>query len=96
MGDIHPVEVSEVITVNCLSPFFIVNHLKPLMMVQPELPKFIVNVSAVEGKFSWKVKKEKYTSKIYLWLIKQNFPVMTQKLFIFFSHTHFINQEKKS
>jgi len=58
IGDVEPVEIFEVTLVNSLAPFIIANRLKDLLLVgTDERPSFIVNVSAMEGKFTWKSKK---------------------------------------
>lgn len=45
-------ELLEVFAINALAPFIIDSKLKALMeRTQPDAPKFIVNVSAMEGKF---------------------------------------------
>ncbi|SPQ93104.1 unnamed protein product (mitochondrion) [Plasmodiophora brassicae] len=51
--EVSPVELVEVFAVNVLSPFILNSRLKPLLLQKdrPDDMKFIVNVSAMEGKF---------------------------------------------
>eukprot|EP01083_Nonionella_stella_P173892 601189_1 len=53
LDQVEPGELVEVFAINALSPFIINSRLKH-MMTKPdrkELPKFVINVSAMEGKF---------------------------------------------
>lgn len=49
--DVPTIELLEVHLVNCMAPFIINSRLKPLMLNVPTKDKYIINVSAMEGKF---------------------------------------------
>lgn len=49
-------ELLEVQLVNAISPFLLCSRLKPLFLASKFERKFIVNVSAMEGQFSWQNK----------------------------------------
>eukprot|EP00045_Choanoeca_perplexa_P009045 m.85450 g.85450 ORF g.85450 m.85450 type:complete len:465 (+) comp14724_c0_seq9:270-1664(+) len=51
LDEVSTPEAAEVMAVNALSPFIINGKLRPLMRSSPSEAKFIVNVSAMEGKF---------------------------------------------
>ena len=51
LGEVTPVELVEAHAVNCLAPFLLIRGLEPLMRRDPGRPRFIVNVSAMEGHF---------------------------------------------
>lgn len=51
LGQVSTPEVAEVFAINTLAPFIMNNRLVTLMDQTPEQDKFIVNVSAMEGKF---------------------------------------------
>eukprot|EP00013_Stygamoeba_regulata_P009210 CAMPEP_0177671938 /NCGR_PEP_ID=MMETSP0447-20121125/25026_1 /TAXON_ID=0 /ORGANISM="Stygamoeba regulata, Strain BSH-02190019" /LENGTH=716 /DNA_ID=CAMNT_0019179475 /DNA_START=51 /DNA_END=2201 /DNA_ORIENTATION=+ len=52
LADVNPVELVEVFAINALAPFIINSRLKRVMEQTPKSEaKFIVNVSAMEGKF---------------------------------------------
>eukprot|EP01111_Echinosteliopsis_oligospora_P012991 TRINITY_DN4550_c0_g1_i1.p1 TRINITY_DN4550_c0_g1~~TRINITY_DN4550_c0_g1_i1.p1 ORF type:complete len:286 (+),score=82.78 TRINITY_DN4550_c0_g1_i1:726-1583(+) len=51
MHEVPTIEMIEVTAVNAIAPFIINKGLKPLMLKIPEEDKFIINVSAMEGKF---------------------------------------------
>lgn len=52
LGDVEAGEAAEVFAVNALAPFVINNKLLPLIKAtEPAARKFIINVSAMEGKF---------------------------------------------
>lgn len=51
LEQIDPVELVEVFAVNALAPFILNSRLKPLMLRGEATPKFLINVSAMEGKF---------------------------------------------
>ncbi len=51
LADVSMGELVEVHAVNCLSPYILIGCLEPLMIGPPECDRFIVNVSAMEGKF---------------------------------------------
>lgn len=44
-------EAAEVLAINALAPFIINSRLRPLLDRSPEKHTFVVNVSAMEGKF---------------------------------------------
>ena len=50
--DVHLVELLEVHIINAIAPFLINSRLKSLLKHQPELSKYIINVSSAEGRFS--------------------------------------------
>ncbi len=53
LGEVATPEIAEVFAINTLAPFIMNNRLVPLLEKnkQPQEKKFIVNVSATEGKF---------------------------------------------
>jgi len=60
LGEVPTPEMIEVQLVNSVSPFILCSKLKPLMMKVPTQDKHIVNVSAMEGKFSRYTKTDKH------------------------------------
>lgn len=52
LGEISTVEVLETHSVNAIAPFVLINRLLPLIERTPG-PRYIVNVSAMEGKFDY-------------------------------------------
>jgi NAD(P)-dependent dehydrogenase (short-subunit alcohol dehydrogenase family) len=54
--DVNVVELLEVHVINAIAPFLINSRLKSLMKHQPELNKYIINVSSAEGRFANKNK----------------------------------------
>jgi NAD(P)-dependent dehydrogenase (short-subunit alcohol dehydrogenase family) len=57
VGEVPTPELLEVHFVNAISPFILINQLLPLIRATPSRPKFIVNVSAMEGKFTDRAKR---------------------------------------
>jgi NAD(P)-dependent dehydrogenase (short-subunit alcohol dehydrogenase family) len=51
LGDVQTPELCEVMAVNSVAPFILNGKLRPLLKKSPHSAKFIVNVSAMEGKF---------------------------------------------
>ncbi|OQS02117.1 hypothetical protein THRCLA_05489 [Thraustotheca clavata] len=51
MGQVSTPEVAEVFAINTLAPFIMNSRLRPLMERTPAKDKYIINVSAMEGKF---------------------------------------------
>ena len=51
LADVPTPEMMEVQLVNSIAPFILCSKLKPLMLRSPHQEKFVVNVSAMEGKF---------------------------------------------
>jgi len=51
LEEVPTIELVETTSINQLAPFIICSKLKPLMLRSPEKDKFIINVSAMEGKF---------------------------------------------
>jgi len=51
LHEVSTPEVAEVLAVNALAPFIINSRLRPLLDASPAPHKFVVNVSAMEGKF---------------------------------------------
>ncbi len=60
MADVPTPELLEVQLVNAVAPFILCSKLKPLMLRQPTHDRHIVNVSAMEGKFSRGTKTDKH------------------------------------
>ena len=60
MADVSAVELLEVQLVNAVAPFILNARLKELMLRTPSLDKHIVNVSAVEGQFSRRLKTDRH------------------------------------
>lgn len=52
LDEIEMFEFAETQVINAWAPFLLISKLKQLMMISPEEPKFIVNVSSMEGKFN--------------------------------------------
>jgi NAD(P)-dependent dehydrogenase (short-subunit alcohol dehydrogenase family) len=51
LDEVDPAEAIECMAINSMSPFILNGTLKPLMMKDTSVDKFIINVSAMEGKF---------------------------------------------
>lgn len=51
LEQVDPSEAVECMAINSMSPFILNSKLKPLMMRDPTVDKYIINVSAMEGKF---------------------------------------------
>ena len=51
LDEVNLSEFMEVYLINATAPFIFCSQLKPLMERSPEIPRFIVNVSAMEGQF---------------------------------------------
>lgn len=49
--DVRPLELLEVHAINTFAPFFILQQLEPLLMAREDIDRFVVNVSAMEGRF---------------------------------------------
>jgi NAD(P)-dependent dehydrogenase (short-subunit alcohol dehydrogenase family) len=60
LADVPTDELLEVQLVNAIAPFVLCSKLKPLMMRTPTNDKHVVNVSAMEGKFSRHTKTDKH------------------------------------
>jgi NAD(P)-dependent dehydrogenase (short-subunit alcohol dehydrogenase family) len=60
LAEVSAVELLEVQLVNAVAPFILNARLKPLMLRQPSRDKHIVNVSAVEGQFSRRLKTDRH------------------------------------
>lgn len=60
LGDVSTPEMIEVQLVNSIAPFILCSKLKPLFLQSPHAYKFIVNVSAMEGKFHRFTKTDKH------------------------------------
>lgn len=52
MGEVDPVEMLEVQLCNETAPFILVSRLRPAMAAAAARRKYVVNVSAMEGKFT--------------------------------------------
>ncbi len=59
-GEIDPAEVAEVHVVNAIVPFLVATRLRPLMTRSSFVDRYIVNVSAMEGVFSYRNKQPKH------------------------------------
>jgi NAD(P)-dependent dehydrogenase (short-subunit alcohol dehydrogenase family) len=60
LADVPTPELLEVLLVNAVAPFVLCAKLKPLMLRVPTRDKHIVNVSAMEGKFTRYTKTDKH------------------------------------
>ena len=60
LADVPTPELLEVQLVNAIAPFILCAKLKPLMLKHPSRDKHIVNVSAMEGKFTRYTKTDKH------------------------------------
>jgi NAD(P)-dependent dehydrogenase (short-subunit alcohol dehydrogenase family) len=60
LADVPTDELLEVQLVNAIAPFILCSKLKPLMLRTPGNDKHVVNVSAMEGKFSRHTKTDKH------------------------------------
>ncbi|MGZ3688618.1 MAG: SDR family NAD(P)-dependent oxidoreductase [Bdellovibrionota bacterium] len=60
LADVPTAELLEVQLVNSIAPFILCSKLKPLMLRAPGQDKHVVNVSAMEGKFSRHTKTDKH------------------------------------
>jgi len=60
LGDVPTPELIEVQLVNAIAPFILCSKLKPLMVRDKTFDKHIVNVSAMEGKFTRYTKTDKH------------------------------------
>ncbi len=60
LADVSTPEMLEVHLVNAVAPFILAAKLKPLMMRHPTGEKYIVNASAMEGKFARYTKTDKH------------------------------------
>eukprot|EP00771_Trimastix_marina_P003389 gnl/Trimastix_PCT/464.p1 GENE.gnl/Trimastix_PCT/464~~gnl/Trimastix_PCT/464.p1 ORF type:complete len:796 (+),score=266.56 gnl/Trimastix_PCT/464:30-2390(+) len=56
IGEVTTVEVVEAHLVNTLAPYILCSDLQRVMQLRPDEPHYIINVSAMEGKFSRKHK----------------------------------------
>ena len=60
LADVSAVELLEVQLVNAVAPFILNARLKAVMLRHPDKDRHIVNVSAVEGQFSRRLKTDKH------------------------------------
>lgn len=60
LGDVPTAEMLEIQLINAVAPFILCSKLKPLMLRAPGMEKHIVNVSAMEGKFSRYTKTDRH------------------------------------
>ncbi len=60
LADVPTSELIEVQLINAIAPFILCSKLKPLMMKEPTFDRHIVNVSAMEGKFTRYTKTDKH------------------------------------
>lgn len=60
LADVSTAELLEIQLINAVAPFILCSKLKPLMLRTADLDKHIVNVSAMEGKFSRYTKTDKH------------------------------------
>ncbi|MGE3851687.1 MAG: SDR family NAD(P)-dependent oxidoreductase [Planctomycetota bacterium] len=60
LEDVTPLELVETTIINQLAPFLLCSRLKPLMERSRFADRYIVNVSAMEGKFSYTAKSSKH------------------------------------
>ena len=62
-AQVETAEAAEVLAVNTLAPFILNGRLRPLLEASPALERFVVNVSAMEGKFyRWKSANHPHTN----------------------------------
>jgi len=59
-GEVEPVELAEVHVVNAIVPFLLASRLRPLFTRSPFPDRYIVNVSAMEGVFSYANKQPRH------------------------------------
>lgn len=57
---VEPIEAVEVMVVNAIAPFLLSSRLLPLLSCSPRPDRYIVNVSAMEGKFTYKNKTARH------------------------------------
>ena len=55
-----PIELIEVQTVNSTAPFLLCSNLRSLMSKDKQVPKWIINVSSMEGQFYKKFKSPQH------------------------------------
>jgi NAD(P)-dependent dehydrogenase (short-subunit alcohol dehydrogenase family) len=60
LGDVPTAELLEIQLINAVAPFILCSKLKPLMLKEPSNDKHIINVSAMEGKFSRYTKTDRH------------------------------------
>ncbi|QDU68455.1 SDR family NAD(P)-dependent oxidoreductase [Engelhardtia mirabilis] len=60
LADVPTPELIEVQLVNAIAPFVLTARLKPLMLREPSTDKHVVNVSAMEGQFSRRLKTTRH------------------------------------
>lgn len=75
LDDVPLSEFMEVQVINSTAPFILCSQLKSLMEKSPEKPRFIVNVSAMEGQF---YKKFKNTTHPHTNMAKAALNMMTR------------------
>jgi NAD(P)-dependent dehydrogenase (short-subunit alcohol dehydrogenase family) len=59
-SEVEPVELAEVHVVNAMVPFLLASRLRPLFAKSPQLDRYIVNVSAMEGVFAYANKQPRH------------------------------------
>ena len=60
LSDVPTAELLEIQLINAIAPFILCSKLKPLMLKAPSHDKHIINVSAMEGKFSRFTKTDRH------------------------------------
>jgi NAD(P)-dependent dehydrogenase (short-subunit alcohol dehydrogenase family) len=60
LAEVHPAEMIEVQLVNSVAPFILCSRLTPLLRRDPSPDKHIVNVTAMEGKFTRYTKTDRH------------------------------------
>jgi len=60
LENVDTIELLEVNLVNAIAPFLFNSRLKPLLLNSPHAKRFIINVSAVEGQFSYANKTHRH------------------------------------
>jgi len=75
LDDVPVFEFLEVQTINVTAPFILTSRLKPLMMKEPNVDKFIINVSSMEGQF---YRRSKKTTHPHLNMAKAGLNMMTR------------------
>ncbi|NEO93645.1 MAG: SDR family NAD(P)-dependent oxidoreductase, partial [Moorea sp. SIO3G5] len=60
LDQVEPIEMVEAWLVTTMAPYLFNSRLKPSLMASPFEDRYIVNVSAVEGQFSYRNKRCNY------------------------------------
>ena len=77
IGEINFIEFIETQLINSWTPFIIISKLKPLMLNKIEDKKFIINVTAMEGKFNCIYKR---TTHVHTNMSKASLNILTKTI----------------